>query len=76
MKLIFPSLQQYALTLEHLEANFYKTGLQKYSASDFSNAGYEPWVRRRLTEIATHEQSHVEFLTTGLTAAGANPVAG
>ncbi len=71
-----PSLEtilQYALTLEHLEATFYKEGLMNYTASDFQNAGFPDWVRKRTEEIHSHEQSHVALLTNALSALGASP---
>lgn len=72
---IDPTILNYALTLEHLEAAFYKTALDLYSAEDFAAAGYPWWVRYRLTEIASHETNHVTLLTGALEAAGANATA-
>lgn len=65
---------QFALTLEHLEATYYKEYLGKYSANDFEAAGYPPWVRNRFDEIRNHEETHVEFLSTALQGAGVKPV--
>lgn len=66
---------QYALTLEHLEATFYKEALAKYDAKAFAAAGYPQWVRKRVSEIGTHEQSHVSFLSTALSGLGQTPTA-
>lgn len=57
---------QYALTLEHLEATFYKQALDKFSDQDFANAGYPSWVRGRVSQIAQHEASHVKLLSAAL----------
>lgn len=64
----------FALTLEHLEAAFYSQGLVKYDAKAFSNAGFSDDVRKKIQSISEDETSHVTFLTTALTAAGATPV--
>ncbi|KAJ7450892.1 ferritin-like domain-containing protein [Mycena latifolia] len=69
-----PQVLNYALTLEHVEATFYKKYLDKFSDSDFISAGYEEWTRGRFTQIRDHEATHVEFLTTALQAAGAQAV--
>ena len=61
------------MTLEHLEAAFYKGSLEKFSAEDFAAAGYEAWVRNRVAQISAHETTHVEFLSTALKAAGITP---
>lgn len=66
---------QYALTLEHLEAAFYQEGLANFTAAQFTAAGFGGAFYANLQEIAADEATHVSFLTAGLTAAGASPVA-
>lgn len=66
---------QYALTLEHLEDTFYRDGLAKFSEADFKAAGFDSVVYNNVKSIASDEAEHVKFLTGGLTAAGAKPVA-
>ncbi|KAM3511819.1 hypothetical protein MY11210_004510 [Beauveria gryllotalpidicola] len=66
---------QYALTLEHLEDTFYRDGLAKYSEQDFNSAGFDSKVYNNIKTIASDEAAHVDFLTKGLKAAGANPTA-
>ncbi|KAF2160845.1 hypothetical protein M409DRAFT_70158 [Zasmidium cellare ATCC 36951] len=65
----------YALTLEHLEDNFYREGIAMFSADDFKKAGLPGQFYNNLKEISSDETTHVSFLTTALTAAGATPVA-
>lgn len=64
----------FGLTLEHLEDAFYHQGLRKYSQDDFRRAGYPAWTRGRFEQIAAHERTHVEFISSALTAAGAQAV--
>jgi rubrerythrin len=52
----------YALTLEHLEAAFYREGLRRFGEADFTDAGYAPVVRKYLTAIQDHEAEHVDTL--------------
>ncbi|MCJ1410679.1 hypothetical protein MMC19_004765 [Ptychographa xylographoides] len=65
----------YALTLEHLEDKFYREGLANYTEADFAAAGFDSTFYANLKEISADEMTHVAFLTAGLTAAGAVPVA-
>lgn len=63
----------YALTLEHLENAFYKGALEKFDDKAFASAGFQPWARNRFTEIAAHEEAHVEFLSGALGDAATQP---
>jgi hypothetical protein len=65
----------YALTLEHLEDNFYREALVKYSLTDFKNAGFDEETYNRVKTISKDEETHVSFLAGALKAAGATPVA-
>ncbi|KAI7558910.1 hypothetical protein KC343_g8615 [Hortaea werneckii] len=56
----------YALTLEHLEATFYREGLAKFTGADFTAAGFPQSSYDRLKEVAAHEATHVDFLSTAL----------
>ncbi|GAA95691.1 uncharacterized protein L969DRAFT_15615 [Mixia osmundae IAM 14324] len=64
-----PDILNFALTLEHLEATFYAQGLANFSASDFPSAQ----VYANIQQISADEASHVQFLTSALSAAGASP---
>jgi len=64
----------YALTLEHLEATFYRDALKKYSASDFRKAGYHTRDRDNLVLIGGHEKDHVDVLTSVITKLKGTPV--
>ncbi|KKY24771.1 putative ferritin ribonucleotide reductase-like protein [Phaeomoniella chlamydospora] len=64
----------YALTLEHLEDVFYREGLANFTAADFAAAGFDETVYNNFKEVSLDESTHVSFLTSALTAAGATPV--
>ena len=63
----------YALTLEHLEDTFYRTGLANFSADAFTAAGFDSSVHANIVEVAKDEANHVQFLTGAISAVGAAP---
>jgi len=65
----------YALTLEHLEATFYREGLAAYDTAAYEALGFQAGVRDRIALIGDQEAEHVAFLTAGIQAAGGTPVA-
>lgn len=64
----------YALTLENLEAEFYKQGLAKYDESDFKNAGFDTKIWDRFNHIKEHETTHVTVLTEVIKSLNGSPV--
>ncbi|ORY88831.1 ferritin-like domain-domain-containing protein [Leucosporidium creatinivorum] len=60
----------FALTLEHLEKNFYFQGLKKFKKADFLKAGYSAKTHARVQQIAIQEKAHVTFLAGALGDAG------
>jgi Ferritin-like domain len=66
---------QYALTLEHIEATFYRQGVEMFPADAYVGLGFQASVRDRIVAIAEHEASHVDFLTAAIDQMGVEPVA-
>ncbi|MBA2469546.1 MAG: ferritin-like domain-containing protein [Chloroflexia bacterium] len=64
----------YALTLEHLEATFYREFNDEFSAMDIESAGFGSNVRGRLESIEAHEAEHVDVLVTVIDSLGGTPV--
>jgi hypothetical protein len=59
----------YALTLEQLEATFYREGLEGFAPGDFDEGVFD-----NLVVIRDHELDHVETLTATITQLGGTPV--
>ncbi len=60
----------YALTLEHLEATFYREGLAQFGSADFGSETIYPL----LLVIRDHEAAHVDALTSVILDLGGEPV--
>lgn len=65
----------YALTLEHLEAAFYRDGLAMIGVDGITALGFQASVFDALGEIGAHEAAHVATLTDVITQLGGEPVA-
>jgi rubrerythrin len=63
---------QYALAAEHMEIAFYNH-INNYTAEDFAAAGFAPEIRERYLQIVENEKTHVDVLTSVITAAGVKP---
>ena len=64
----------YALTLEHLEAAFYRDGLATIGAEGILALGFQQAVFDNLVTIGEHEAEHVAVLTQVITDLGGMPV--
>ncbi|KAF9142279.1 hypothetical protein BGX30_002987 [Mortierella sp. GBA39] len=56
----------YALSLELLEAEFYKMGLAKFNESAFTDGGFDGNVRDRFVQIGDNENEHVSAITSAI----------
>ncbi len=65
----------YALTLEHLEAAFYRDGLAAIGEAGFTDLGFQPSVYEALLTIGDNEATHVATLTQVVSDLGGEPVA-
>ncbi len=64
----------YALTLEHLEATFYRQGLEEFDEADFGQDPLGNSIFDFLVDIRDHEADHVETLTSVINDLGGEPV--
>lgn len=64
----------YALTLEHLEATFYRTLNAEFTDGDFTGAGFGSNVPGRFASIENHEAAHVTALVGVIESLGGTPV--
>src|SRR5215203_733483 len=64
----------YALTLEHIEATFYREGLAMFDVAAFEAIGYQAGVRERVAMIGEHEAQHVDALTAAIKQLEGTPV--
>jgi bacterioferritin (cytochrome b1) len=64
----------YALTLEHLEATFYREAVEMFDAAAYEAIGFQASVRDRIVAIAEQEASHVDALTAVIEQMEGTPV--
>ena len=64
----------FALTLEHLEATFYRDGLDALGQDAFGVGPFDEQIGDRLAAIRDHEEAHVETLTQVISDLGGEPV--
>ena len=65
---------QFALTLEHLESEFYRLGFAQFPVADFQALGLNQRQIEDLTKIGETEEAHVVLLQGALAQAGVQPV--
>ncbi|KAI5805892.1 ferritin-like domain-containing protein [Geopyxis carbonaria] len=65
---------QFALTLEHLEAAFYKDGFAKFAPAEFMKLGATQKQIDDLVTIGETEATHVKVLSDTITSLGGKPV--
>ncbi|KAG9070282.1 hypothetical protein KI688_009621 [Linnemannia hyalina] len=64
----------FALTLEHLESEFYTQGLHKFGPDAFADYHLDHKIRERFVHIGEHESTHVTVLTKVIESLGGKPV--
>lgn len=64
----------YALTLEHLEATFYRKGMETFTEQDYLDIGLQASVREYVMLVEEHEAEHVEVLISVINQLGGTPV--
>lgn len=65
----------YALTLEHLEATFYREAVAMFDTAAFEAAGFQASVRDYIVKIGDQEKQHVDALTAVVKQLKGEPVA-
>ncbi|KAF9193261.1 hypothetical protein BGZ51_003780 [Haplosporangium sp. Z 767] len=65
----------FVLSVEHLEAELFKQGLQKYNANAFKKAGFDQRVYDRFVQMGAQDKTHVATLKTAIKHIGGTPYA-
>ncbi|KAF2018728.1 hypothetical protein BU24DRAFT_103821 [Aaosphaeria arxii CBS 175.79] len=69
-----PDILNFALTAEHLEAEFYKQGFAKIPAEQFTALGLSEGQIASLKKVGETEATHVSTLLSAISGAGVKPV--